>query len=72
MATKPLLKISPFEVLYGRKCRNPVTWDEPVDRLMLGPNLLKYLENMVKTVKKNLKESQDKRKCYSNKFRSDK
>ena len=27
-------KMSPFEVLYGWKCRTPVTWDSPVDRLM--------------------------------------
>ena len=37
-------KMSPFEVLYGRKCRTPVTWDSLVDWLMLGPNLLLDLE----------------------------
>ena len=37
-------KMSPFEVLYGWKCRTPVTWDSPVDQLMLGPELLKDLE----------------------------
>ena len=24
-------KMSPFEVLYGRKCRTMITWDNPVD-----------------------------------------
>ena len=24
-------KMSPFEVLYGQKCRTPVTWESPVD-----------------------------------------
>ena len=33
-------KMSPFEVLYRQKCRKPVTWDNPVDWLMLGPGLL--------------------------------
>ena len=37
-------KMSPFEVLYGRKCRTPVTWDSSVDQLMLGPDLLKDME----------------------------
>ena len=37
-------KMSPFEVLYGQKCRNPVTWDSLVDRVMLGPDLLLDLE----------------------------
>ena len=37
-------KMSPVEVLYGRKCRTPVTLDSLVDRLMLGSDLLKELE----------------------------
>ena len=48
---------SPFEVLYGRKCRTPVNWDSVVDRLMLGPYLLKYLQQLVTKVKQNLKEA---------------
>ena len=50
-------KMSPFEVLYGRKCRTTVTWDSLVDRLMLGPDLLKDLEQLVTTVQHNLKEA---------------
>ena len=34
-------KLSPFEILYGRKCNTRFTWSNPVDRLMLGPNMLK-------------------------------
>ena len=41
---KTSTKMSPFEVLYGWKCRTPVAWDNPMDRLMLGPDLLKDLE----------------------------
>ena len=36
-----LAKLSHFEILYGRKCNTPITWNNPVDRLMLGPDLLK-------------------------------
>ena len=32
---------SPFEILYGRKCNTPISWSNPVDRLVLGPELLK-------------------------------
>ena len=49
--------MSPFEVLYGWKCRTPVTWDSPVDHLMLGLNLLKDLEQLVTKVQQNLKEA---------------
>jgi hypothetical protein len=30
-------KMSPFEVLYGRKCTTPISWDNLVDRIMIGP-----------------------------------
>ena len=50
-------KMSPFQILYGRKCRTPVTWDSPVDQLMLGPDLLKDLEQLVTKVQVNLKEA---------------
>ena len=30
-------KFSPFEILYGRKCNTPISWNNPVDRLVLGP-----------------------------------
>ena len=43
-------KMSPFEVLYGRKCRTLITWDSLVDRLMLGPDLLMDLEHLVTKV----------------------
>ena len=41
-------KLSPFEILYGRKCNTPITWSNPVDRLMLELDLLKELELTVK------------------------
>ena len=48
-------KMSPFEVLYGRKCRTPVTWDILVDQLMLGPDVLMDMERLVTKVQVNLK-----------------
>ena len=34
------LKMSPFEALYGRKCKIPLSWGNPEDRLALGPEML--------------------------------
>ena len=42
--------MSPFEILYGRKCNTPISWSSPVDRLMLGPDLLEDMELTVKQV----------------------
>jgi hypothetical protein len=35
------LKMSPFETLYGKKCNTLVSWDNPTDRVVVGPELLK-------------------------------
>ena len=48
-------KFSPFEILYGRKCNTPISWSNPLDRLVLGPELLKEMEEFVKQVQSNLK-----------------
>ena len=55
-------KMSPFEVLYGIKRTNPISWDNPVDRLMVGPEMLQEMENQVRKIQQNLKEAQDRQK----------
>eukprot|EP00253_Pinus_taeda_P019599 PITA_19599 len=40
--------MSPFEVMYGRKCRTPSSWGGPEDKLSLGPDMLKEMEDMAK------------------------
>jgi hypothetical protein len=53
------LKMSPFEALYGRKCNTPVIWENPTDRVVLGPKFLKVMEDQMVRIKQNLKEAQD-------------
>ena len=43
-------KMSPFEVLYDRRCTTPINWDIPVDRLMVGPEMLHEMESMLRKV----------------------
>lgn len=59
------LRMSPFEVLYRRKCRTPLCWSGPEDKLMLGPDMLEEMENMVKSVQNNLKATQDRQKNFA-------
>jgi hypothetical protein len=61
------LKMSPFEALYGRKCNTPVSWDNPANREMVGPELLKEMEEQMLKIKQNLKVAQDRKKRYANK-----
>jgi len=60
-----LAKLSPFEILYGWKCNTPISWRSPIDRLMLGLELLKDMELRVKQVQHNLKAAQDMQKSYA-------
>ena len=41
---KESLGMSPYEALYGRRCRTPVTWDNLVNMIVLGPEFLKEME----------------------------
>ena len=64
------LRMSPFEALYGRKCNTPVSWNNPADRVVLGPELLKDMEDRVVKIKKNFKAGQDRQKVYVDKNRT--
>jgi hypothetical protein len=57
-------KLSPFEIMYDKKCTTLISWDNPADRLMVGPEMLQEMENMVRKVQQNLKEAQDRQKSY--------
>ena len=47
--------MSPFEAMYGRKCNTPISWDNPIDRVIVGPKLLKDMEDQMVKIKHNLK-----------------
>jgi hypothetical protein len=64
------LKMSPFEALYGRKCNTLVRWDNPSDRAVFGPELLKEMEEKMLKIKQNLKAAQDREKSYADKNRT--
>jgi hypothetical protein len=59
--------MSPFEVLYGRKCNTLVSWDNPADREVIGLELLKEMEEQILKIKQNLKAAQDRQKSYAEK-----
>jgi hypothetical protein len=52
------LKMSPFEVLYGRNCRTPLHWDQPGERQVFGPYILLEAEENIRMVRENLKAAQ--------------
>ena len=45
------LKKSPFEALYGRKCRTPLYWDQIGEKQLFGPEIIDDAEQMVQAVR---------------------
>jgi hypothetical protein len=56
--------MSPFEVLYGCKCRTPLFWNEPGENQVFGPEILQEAERQVQVVRENLQLAQSRKKSY--------
>jgi hypothetical protein len=63
------LGMSPFEALYGRKCRTPLMWSEVGERTLVGPALIKEAEERVAEIREKLKAAQSRQKSYADKKR---
>jgi hypothetical protein len=59
------LKKSPFEALYGRKCRTPLYWDQIGERQVFGPDIVEEAEQLVQQVRENLRVAQTRQKSYA-------
>ena len=57
--------MSPFEALYGRRCRTPINWSEYGERPFFGPDLVKDAEEQVKIIRENLRIAQSHQKIYA-------
>jgi hypothetical protein len=65
IATRPVLKMLPFEALYGRKCRTPLYWDKTRGRQFFGPELIQGAEEQVCIITENLRVAQTRLKSYA-------
>eukprot|EP00253_Pinus_taeda_P017558 PITA_17558 len=61
----------PFEALYSRPCRTPLSWDRLEDRVIIGPELIHEMEAQVRQIRQRLKEAQDRQKSYADAHRTD-
>jgi hypothetical protein len=52
------LGMSPFEALYGRKCRTPLMWSEVGEHALVGATLIKKAEERVAEIREKLKAAQ--------------
>jgi hypothetical protein len=60
------LRMTSFEMLYGRRCRTSLFWSETRERKVFGPNILQEAENQVHMVRENMWIMQSRQKSYAN------
>jgi hypothetical protein len=61
------LKMTPFEALYGRRCRTPLNWSQTRERKFFGPALVEDAEEKVRVIKENLRIAQERQKSHYDK-----
>ncbi|WVZ50706.1 hypothetical protein U9M48_001938 [Paspalum notatum var. saurae] len=65
------IKMSPFQVLYGRRCRTPLHWDQPREKQLFGPEIIEDAEHQVRMIRENLRIAQTRQKSYADYRRRD-
>jgi hypothetical protein len=62
-----ILKMAPFEALYGRQCRTMLNWIEPGEKAIFGPDIVVEAETTVRRIQENLKAAKLHQESYANK-----
>ncbi|KZV39180.1 hypothetical protein F511_41012 [Dorcoceras hygrometricum] len=57
--------MSPYEALYGHKCRTPLHWDEVGERAGLGPDVVEQTAEAVRKIQERMRASQSRQKSYA-------
>jgi hypothetical protein len=61
------LKMAPFQVLYGHRCRTPLNWIEPGEKVIFGLDLVEEAEATARRIQDNLKATKSRQQTYENK-----
>jgi hypothetical protein len=61
--------MSPFDALYGRPCRTPLSWSESGKRVIFGPDMVTEAEEKVKQIHAYILTAQSHQKSYTDKGR---
>ncbi|GJR51928.1 putative nucleotidyltransferase, ribonuclease H [Tanacetum coccineum] len=59
------IKATPFEALYGRKCRSLVCWTEVGEAQILGPELIQEMTEKIVQIKQRMQAAHDRQKSYA-------
>ncbi|GKD53587.1 putative reverse transcriptase domain-containing protein [Tanacetum coccineum] len=59
------IKATPFEALYGRKCRSPVCWAEVRQVQLIVPEIVQETTEKIIQIKQRIQVSRDRQKSYA-------
>jgi hypothetical protein len=59
--------MTPFEVLYGRRCCTPLNWIELGEKVIFGPDLVEEAEATIRRIQGNLRAAKSRQETYANK-----
>ncbi|GJS52213.1 putative reverse transcriptase domain-containing protein [Tanacetum coccineum] len=63
---KDMLRASPFEALYGQKCRSPVCWAKVGDVQLTGPEIIYETTEKIVQIRQRLQAVRDWQRSYAN------
>ena len=53
-----IIRMAPFEALYGRKCRSSICWNDVAERKLLNPDLVQVTTENIWLIHERLKRAQ--------------
>nr|GFD25519.1 putative reverse transcriptase domain-containing protein [Tanacetum cinerariifolium] len=59
------IKVTPYEALYGWKCRSSVCWAEVGEAQLTGPEMIQETTEKIILIKQMIKSAQDRQKSYA-------
>ena len=65
------IEMAPFEALYGRRCRTPISWEEVGTRSFHGPTIIAETADKVQKVQQRLRIARSRQKSYADNRRRD-
>ncbi|XP_073136993.1 uncharacterized protein [Henckelia pumila] len=60
------IEMTPFEALYGKKCRSPLFLDDLSKVPVTGPDMIRDMSDKIKLIQSRMRAAQDRQAKYSN------
>ena len=59
------ISMTPYETLYGRRCRTPACWKKLNEHKAIGPDIVKDTEEKVQIIRQRLKAANNRQNSFT-------